>query len=143
MNDHEDPEAAGKRRHRTPQQQAHWDNHVRHLIPLTRQLGYLRSAGFWGVDVYWAAGERHLLRVPPSLTGGHPWGPRERSPARPTGWLVYRPASDPPMPPRLKYLFRTANRMMGGSIMMTATAMTRPQLVWFCWKKVSRPMGRV
>jgi SAM-dependent methyltransferase len=53
VNDHDDPEAAGQRRHHTPEQQARWDNHVRHIIPLTQQLGYLRSAGFQGVDVYW------------------------------------------------------------------------------------------
>jgi SAM-dependent methyltransferase len=51
--DYEHPEAASKRRHRTHQQQARWDNHVRYLIPLTRQLEYLRSAGFSGIDVYW------------------------------------------------------------------------------------------
>ena len=33
--------------------QARWDNHVRYIIPLARQLGYLRSAGFDGIDVYW------------------------------------------------------------------------------------------
>jgi tRNA (cmo5U34)-methyltransferase len=53
VNDHRDPEAAVKRRHRTPQEQARYDNHVRYLIPLNRQLGYLRSAGFQGIDVYW------------------------------------------------------------------------------------------
>jgi len=26
---------------------------VRYMIPLGRQLGYLRSAGFEGIDVYW------------------------------------------------------------------------------------------
>jgi tRNA (cmo5U34)-methyltransferase len=53
VNDHDDPEAASKRLHRTPQQQARWDNHVRYVIPLSQQLGYLHSAGFQGVDVYW------------------------------------------------------------------------------------------
>ncbi len=53
VNDRDDPEAADRRRHRTPQQQAHWDNHVRHMIPLGQQLEYLRSAGFEGIDVYW------------------------------------------------------------------------------------------
>ncbi|HMH92094.1 MAG TPA: class I SAM-dependent methyltransferase [Streptosporangiaceae bacterium] len=53
VNDDRDPEAAAKRRARTPQEQARYDNHVRYLIPLTQQLGYLRSAGFRGVDVYW------------------------------------------------------------------------------------------
>ena len=48
-----DPEAASKRQQRTPQEQARYDNHVRHMIPLAQQLGYLRSAGFQGIDVYW------------------------------------------------------------------------------------------
>jgi tRNA (cmo5U34)-methyltransferase len=51
--DARDPEAAARRRHRTPQEQARWDNHVRYLIPLDMQLGFLRSAGFAGIDVYW------------------------------------------------------------------------------------------
>ena len=55
----------------------------------------------------------------------------------------YWPASDPPMPPTLKYLFRQAKMMTGGSIMTTATAMTEPQSVAFCWKKDCRPSGRV
>jgi tRNA (cmo5U34)-methyltransferase len=49
----DDPEAAHKRLHRTPEEQARYDNHVRYIIPLAQQLGYLRSAGFQGVDVYW------------------------------------------------------------------------------------------
>ena len=53
VNDEYDPAAAARRRHRTPQEQARWDNHVRYLSPLAAQLGYLRSAGFRGVDVYW------------------------------------------------------------------------------------------
>jgi SAM-dependent methyltransferase len=51
--DHEDPDLAHKRRHRTPEQQARWENHVRYIIPLDQQLGYLRAAGFAGIDVYW------------------------------------------------------------------------------------------
>jgi tRNA (cmo5U34)-methyltransferase len=53
VNDNDDPEAAARRRHRTPLDQARWDNHVRYIIPLGRQLDYLRSAGFDGIDVYW------------------------------------------------------------------------------------------
>lgn len=53
VSDRADPEAAARRRHRTPLEQARWDNHVRYIIPLGRQLGYLRIAGFDGVDVYW------------------------------------------------------------------------------------------
>jgi tRNA (cmo5U34)-methyltransferase len=53
VNDARDPEAAARRRHRSPEDQARWDNHVRFISPLPEQLGYLRSAGFQGVDVYW------------------------------------------------------------------------------------------
>ncbi|HLG67200.1 MAG TPA: class I SAM-dependent methyltransferase [Acidimicrobiales bacterium] len=53
VQDRRDPEAAARRAHRTPEEQARWDNHVRHIIPLDPQLGYLRSAGFEAVDVYW------------------------------------------------------------------------------------------
>ena len=52
VRDHEDPGAAARRRRRTPLDQARWENHVRYIIPLGRQLGYLRSAGFEGIDVY-------------------------------------------------------------------------------------------
>jgi tRNA (cmo5U34)-methyltransferase len=47
------PAAAHKRHNRTPQEQARYENHVRYMIPLARQLGYLRAAGFEGIDVYW------------------------------------------------------------------------------------------
>jgi len=53
VSDHDDPAAADRRRHRSPLDQARWDNHVRYMIPLDQQLGYLRSAGFEGIDVYW------------------------------------------------------------------------------------------
>jgi tRNA (cmo5U34)-methyltransferase len=53
VNDRRNPEAAAKRQHRTPSEQAHWENHVRYIIPLSQQLEYLRSAGFEGIDVYW------------------------------------------------------------------------------------------
>ena len=59
VNDRHDPEAAGKRLHRTPQEQSRYENHVRYVIPLDQQLDYLRSAGFQGVDVYW----KHLENV--------------------------------------------------------------------------------
>ncbi|HTS98907.1 MAG TPA: class I SAM-dependent methyltransferase [Streptosporangiaceae bacterium] len=52
-NDRRDPDAAEKRAHRTPQQQAHWENHIRYIIPLSLQIEFLRAAGFEGVDVYW------------------------------------------------------------------------------------------
>jgi tRNA (cmo5U34)-methyltransferase len=53
VSDHDDPETAAKRLHRTPEQQARWENHVRYIIPLDQQLAFLRSAGFLGIDVYW------------------------------------------------------------------------------------------
>lgn len=51
--DRENPEAAHRRQHRTQEQQARWENHVRYIIPLDQQLDYLRAAGFAGIDVYW------------------------------------------------------------------------------------------
>ncbi len=48
-----DPVAADRHRHRSPEEQARWENHVRHLLPLEPQLGMLREAGFDAVDVYW------------------------------------------------------------------------------------------
>ena len=51
--DRRDPEAAHKREHRTHDEQFRYENHVRYMIPLEPQLGFLRAAGFEGVDVYW------------------------------------------------------------------------------------------
>jgi tRNA (cmo5U34)-methyltransferase len=51
--DRRDPSAADKRLHRTAEEQFRYDNHVRYMIPLDQQVGYLRGAGFEGVDVYW------------------------------------------------------------------------------------------
>ncbi len=48
----DNPEAAQRRQHPTPLEQARWEHHLRHIAPLGRQLGYLRSAGFEGIDVY-------------------------------------------------------------------------------------------
>ena len=53
VNDREDPAAAHKKQHRNAEELRRYENHVRYLIPLDRQLGYLRAAGFEGVDVYW------------------------------------------------------------------------------------------
>jgi tRNA (cmo5U34)-methyltransferase len=73
VNDREDPEAADKRLHRTPEEQARHDNHVRYMIPLAQQLDYLRGAGFEGIDVYW----KHLENV---IYGGRrPAGTRTQS----------------------------------------------------------------
>jgi tRNA (cmo5U34)-methyltransferase len=51
--DRRDPSAAGKRAHRTPEEQFRYENHVRYMIPLDPQIGFLRAAGFEGVDVFW------------------------------------------------------------------------------------------
>ena len=51
--DRRDPSAAHKRAHRTTEEQFRYENHVRYMIPLDPQVGYLRAAGFEGVDVYW------------------------------------------------------------------------------------------
>lgn len=51
--DREDPEAAEKRHHRSPEEQLRYENHVRYMIPLAPQLELLRAAGFEGIDVYW------------------------------------------------------------------------------------------
>ncbi len=53
VNDRENPEAARRRLNPTPEERARHENHVRYIIPLGQQLGYLRSAGFEGVDAYW------------------------------------------------------------------------------------------
>jgi len=53
VNDIVNPAASHKRHNRTAQEQARYDNHVRYMIPLEQQLGYLRAAGFQGIDVYW------------------------------------------------------------------------------------------
>jgi SAM-dependent methyltransferase len=52
-NDRRDPAAAHKREHRTPDEQKHFENHVRYIIPLERQIDFLRAAGFEAVDVFW------------------------------------------------------------------------------------------
>ncbi|HWG02341.1 MAG TPA: class I SAM-dependent methyltransferase [Trebonia sp.] len=51
--DRRDPAAAHKRSHRTPEERLRYENHVRYIIPLEPQLGFLRAAGFEGVDAYW------------------------------------------------------------------------------------------
>ena len=51
--DRQDPAAAAKREHRSPEEQFRYENHVRYMIPLDPQLGFLRAAGFEGVDVFW------------------------------------------------------------------------------------------
>jgi tRNA (cmo5U34)-methyltransferase len=51
--DRRDPSAADKRHHRTPEEQFRYENHVRYMIPLDPQIGFLRAAGFEGVDIFW------------------------------------------------------------------------------------------
>jgi tRNA (cmo5U34)-methyltransferase len=51
--DRRDPAAAGRREHRTAEEQFRYENHVRYMIPLAPQVGFLRAAGFEGVDVFW------------------------------------------------------------------------------------------
>ncbi len=51
--DRRDPAAAHKRAHRTPEEQFRYENHVRYMIPLEPQVGFLRAARFEGVDVFW------------------------------------------------------------------------------------------
>jgi tRNA (cmo5U34)-methyltransferase len=58
-NDRLDPEAALKRANRSSLEHARYENHVRYMIPLARQVEYLQAAGFEAVDVYW----KHLENV--------------------------------------------------------------------------------
>lgn len=53
VNDRYNPDAPYKRTHRTEQEQARYENHVRYMIPLQPQLAWLQAAGFTNVDVYW------------------------------------------------------------------------------------------
>jgi SAM-dependent methyltransferase len=53
VNDRYEPEALHLRAHRTPLEQARYENHVRYMIPLEPQLQWLRDAGFVTVDVFW------------------------------------------------------------------------------------------
>jgi tRNA (cmo5U34)-methyltransferase len=53
VNDRYDPDAPFKRAHRSPQEQARYENHVRYMIPLEPQLAWLREAGFTTIDVFW------------------------------------------------------------------------------------------
>jgi tRNA (cmo5U34)-methyltransferase len=53
INDTLDPKAAHQRTHRTSAQEESHAAHVRYMIDLDTQLGYLRAAGFAAVDTYW------------------------------------------------------------------------------------------
>ena len=52
-NDRHDPTGVVKRTNRTPEEQQSYENHVRYMVPLGRQVEYLRLAGFEAMDVYW------------------------------------------------------------------------------------------
>lgn len=53
VGDRRDPNAAHRRAHRTAEEQARYENHVRYIISLAPQVEFLRAAGFEAVDVYW------------------------------------------------------------------------------------------
>lgn len=53
VGEHGNPEMTRRRLHPTAEEHARWQNHVRYMIPLERLLGYLRAAGFAGIDVYY------------------------------------------------------------------------------------------
>lgn len=55
--DRRDPAAPERRKNRTPEEQLRYENHVRYMSPLDRQLDYLRRAGFEGVDAFWKSTE--------------------------------------------------------------------------------------
>lgn len=72
-----DPSEAARRRPRTPEERQRHENHVRYISPLPGQLGFLRDAGFEGIDVYW----KNLDQV---IYGGRrPHGPPAGSTGRP------------------------------------------------------------
>ncbi len=52
IEDLRDSGKAPKRHNRTAEEQARYENHTRYLISLDDLLGYMRGAGFDGVDVY-------------------------------------------------------------------------------------------
>lgn len=60
VEDSRDPEAPVRRANRTPDEQARYENHIRYMAPLDRQLDWLRQAGFEGVDAYWKSTEYAL-----------------------------------------------------------------------------------
>ena len=51
--DRRDPSAEHRRQHMTDEEKLRYANHVRYMIPLEPQVGFLRAAGFEGVDVFW------------------------------------------------------------------------------------------
>jgi tRNA (cmo5U34)-methyltransferase len=53
VREHGNPEMTRRRMHPTPEEHAHWQNHIRYIIPLDQLLSYLRDAGFQGIDAYY------------------------------------------------------------------------------------------
>ena len=51
--DRRDPSAEHRRQHMNDEEKLRYANHVRYMIPLEPQVGFLRAAGFEGVDVFW------------------------------------------------------------------------------------------
>jgi tRNA (cmo5U34)-methyltransferase len=51
--DRRDPSAERRRQHMNDEEKLRYANHVRYMIPLEPQVGFLRAAGFEGVDVFW------------------------------------------------------------------------------------------
>lgn len=47
-----DPDAARRSAQRSAEEHERWENHVRHIAPLSSQLDWMRAAGFEAVDVY-------------------------------------------------------------------------------------------
>jgi len=68
VNDQDDPEAAAKHLHRTPQEQARYENHVRYVIP-PRPAAGLSAVGRLpgGRRLLETSGERDLRRTPTGL----------------------------------------------------------------------------
>lgn len=52
-NERRNPNAAEQAKHRTPEQQARYENHIRYIAQLAPQVDLLERAGFEAVDVYW------------------------------------------------------------------------------------------
>ena len=72
VNDRYDTEARYKRTHRTHDEQARYENHVRYMIPLAPQLDWLRAAGFQNVDVFWKRLDWVIYGGSKGLPGGDP-----------------------------------------------------------------------
>lgn len=74
-----DPSAAAVRHPHTPEEQQPPEDDVRHMSPLSGQLGFLRDAGFEGIDVSWENLDQVIYdgRRPYSLFAGRSPRPDE------------------------------------------------------------------